>query len=93
MNTYFNINYEFDHDEIHRLIENSEKGYICVADGTVMRYVHQDMNYRKVVNDALFTISDSSWAPVFLKCQSLSRSSTLHGCHKEEKIQNVFHGQ
>lgn len=67
MKTYFNINYEFDHDEIHRLIEDTDKGYICVADGTVMRYVHQDMDYRKVVNDALFTISDSSWTPVFLK--------------------------
>ena len=67
MNTYFNINYEFDKQEIHRAIETAQKGYICVADGTVMRYVHQDMEYRKVINDALVTISDSSWTPVFLK--------------------------
>ena len=66
MNTYFNINYEFDKQEVHRAIKSAQKGYICVADGTVMRYVHQDMEYRKVVKDALLTISDSSWTPVFL---------------------------
>lgn len=67
MNYYFNIKYEFDYNEIHRLIDVSPKGYICVADGTIMRYVHKDMEYRKIVNNSLFSISDSSWTPIFLK--------------------------
>ncbi len=67
MKKYFNINYEFDKEEVHRAIETTQKGYICVADGTIMRYVHQDMAYRQIVNDAIFSISDSSWTPVFLR--------------------------
>ena len=67
MSYYFNINYVFEHDEIHRLIDVSTKGYICVADGTIMRYVHKDLEYRKIVNNSLFSISDSSWTPIFLK--------------------------
>ena len=67
MQNYFNINYEFNKHEVHRAIAEAQKGYICVADGTVMRIVHQDAEYRKAVNGALFSISDSSWTPVFLK--------------------------
>lgn len=67
MNTYFNINYEFEKEEVYRILDSAGKGYICVADGTVLRIVHQNAEYRKAVNGALFSISDSSWTPVFLK--------------------------
>ncbi len=67
MQSYFNINYEFDKQAIHHAIDTTQKGYICVADGTIMRYVHQDADYCRIVNEALFSISDSSWAPMFLK--------------------------
>ena len=30
MNTYFNINYEFDKQEVHRAIEEALKGYITL---------------------------------------------------------------
>lgn len=67
MITYFNINYEFDKNEVHRAIEAAQKGYICVADGVVMNTANRDPEYLKVVNGSLFSICDSSWVPVYLK--------------------------
>lgn len=67
MNTYFNINYEFDKAEVHRQIEEVQKGYICVADGVVMNTANRDSEYLKVVNGSLFAICDSSWVPLYLK--------------------------
>ena len=67
MNTYFNINYEFDKAEVHRQIEAAQKGYICVADGVVMNTANRNPEYLKVVNGSLFSICDSSWVPVYLK--------------------------
>ena len=67
MNTYFNINYEFDKQQVLRAIEEAQKGYICVADGVVMNTANRNPEYLKVVNGSLFSICDSSWVPVYLK--------------------------
>ena len=67
MNTYFNINYEFDKKEVHHAIEATQKGYICVADGVVMNTANRDSEYLKIVNGSLFSVCDSSWVPVYLK--------------------------
>jgi len=71
MNTYFNINYEFDRSTIWKKIDEQlqkeEPCYICVADGNILQMVHKDLEYRKIVNASLFSICDSSWVPVFLK--------------------------
>lgn len=67
MKTYFNINYEFDKQQVHRVIEMAQKGYICVADGVVMNTANREPEYLKVVNGSLFSICDSSWVPVYLK--------------------------
>ena len=71
MNRYFNINYEFDRQTVsNRIDEHLQKegaGYICVADGNIMQMVHKDLEYREVVNNSMFSICDSSWAPLFLK--------------------------
>lgn len=67
MNKYFNINYEFDKQEVHRAIEAAQKGYICVADGVVMNTANRDSEYLQVVNGSMFSICDSSWVPVYLK--------------------------
>lgn len=68
MNTYFNINYEFDRLEVHRSIEAAQKGYICVADGVVMNTANRNPEYLKVVNGSMFSICDSIWVPVYLRC-------------------------
>lgn len=67
MNTFFNINYEFDKKAVHEAIDAAHKGYICVADGVVMNTANRDEEYLKVVNGSLFSICDSSWVPVYLK--------------------------
>lgn len=67
MDKYFNINYEFDIQKIHRAIEAVSKGYICVADGVVMNTANRNPDYLKVVNGSLFSICDSSWVPVYLR--------------------------
>ena len=68
----FNINYEPDKSEILSVINdriNSRtSGYICVADGNILTMVHKDLEYRKVVQGSIFSIVDSSWVPLFVKC-------------------------
>lgn len=67
MNKYFNINYEFDKDVVHREIEARQKGYICVADGVVLNTANRTPEYLSVVNGSMFSICDSSWVPLYLK--------------------------
>ena len=71
MNSYFNINYEFDKITIWRRIDeqlqNEGARYICVADGNILQMVHKDLAYRNVVNASMFSICDSSWVPLYLK--------------------------
>lgn len=68
---YFNIRYEFDArkvlDTIGRLTAESRAAYICVADGNILSRVHEDLEYRKVVDGAEFSICDSSWVPLYLR--------------------------
>ena len=66
MNTYFNINYEFDKQKVHEAIATVQKGYICVSDGVVLSTANKDKSYLEAVNGSLFSICDSSWVPVYL---------------------------
>ena len=70
MEKYFNIRYEFDkavvQERIAQMTEEQGTGYICVADANILQQVHNDLDYRKVVDGAMFSICDSSWVPVFL---------------------------
>lgn len=71
MNTYFNINYEFDRERIHETIaerltrEGSD--YICVADGVILNIANRQPDYLEVVNGSMFSICDSSYVPLYLK--------------------------
>lgn len=71
MEKYFHINYEFNplvvQEGIAQRIAEKGTGYVCVADANILQQVHNDLNYRKVVEGAMFSICDSSWVPVFLK--------------------------
>lgn len=70
MDNYFNIRYEFDkmvvQERIAQKVTMSEAGYICVADANILQQVHNDLDYRKVVDGSMFSICDSSWVPVFV---------------------------
>ncbi len=71
MEKYFNIRYEFDKDVVQKCIAQKVTqqgaGYICVADANILQQVHNDLDYRKVVDGSMFSVCDSSWVPVFLR--------------------------
>ena len=71
METFFNIRYEFDRNTVHnrlrKTIQEKRPGYICVADGNILALVHRDADYRRTVDEAMFSICDSSWVPLFLR--------------------------
>lgn len=71
MESYFNIKYEFDKEQVHTSISTrlSKPGsdYICVADGVILENVNHNPDYKKVINDGLFSICDSSYVPLYLK--------------------------
>ena len=60
METYFNLNYEFDRSLVHRAIdeqiERREPGYICVADGVILDIANRNADYLKVVNGGMFSV-------------------------------------
>lgn len=71
MQSYFNINYEFDKSAVHAAIAKrlAEPGadYICVADGVILNTVNRVPEYREVVNGGMFSICDSSFVPLYIK--------------------------
>ncbi|MBQ4062677.1 MAG: WecB/TagA/CpsF family glycosyltransferase [Bacteroidaceae bacterium] len=71
MEQYFDIRYELNKDNIHKLIalqiEKCKPAYICAADGNILAMVNKDEEYRNIVNGSLFSICDSSWVPVFAR--------------------------
>ena len=71
MEKYFDIRYEFDVPTVHAVIDEyiakGKTGYICVADGNILTMVHNDEEYRTVIDGSIFSICDSSWVPKFVK--------------------------
>lgn len=71
METYFNINFEFDKKRVHDAIAERLKlpgaDYICVSDGVIMNIANRKRDYLKVINGGMFSICDSSFIPLYLK--------------------------
>ncbi|MCM1110328.1 MAG: WecB/TagA/CpsF family glycosyltransferase [Clostridium sp.] len=71
MKEYFNINYEFDREEVEAAIERrlDEPGgdYICVADGVVLDRANRDSRYLAAVNGGMFSVCDSSYVPLYIR--------------------------
>lgn len=83
METFFNINYEFDKEQVFNHIdsrlnlnEDGYNGYICVADGVIVNTVHRDSEYREVINKSMFSICDSGFIPLYIKL--------IHGIRREQ---------
>lgn len=79
METYFRIRFEFDKNDIFRIIDKTIEGdradYVCVADGNVLATTHVDEAYLRLVNGGLFSICDGSWTAVFIRL--------IHGVRRE----------
>jgi len=71
MARYFNIDYEFDRDEVHRRIArrigDGKPGYVCVADGVILDIANRDAGYRRVVDGGMFALCDSSFVPLYIR--------------------------
>lgn len=71
MARYFNIDYEFDRDEVHRRIArrigDRKPGYVCVADGVILDIANRDAGYRRVVDGGMFALCDSSFVPLYIR--------------------------
>lgn len=71
MATYFNIDYEFDPENVHRRIRertaSGMPGYVCVADGVILDRVNRDPEYRTVVDGSMFSLCDSSFVPLYIR--------------------------
>lgn len=80
METFFNIRYEFDKAKIWRAIDNKiikkTPAYICVCDGNILTLANKKPEYLKVVNNAIFSICDSSYIPIYLK--------QIHKIHRKQ---------
>lgn len=71
MEQYFNLNYEFDKQEvfaaIDRQLKSGKADYISVADGVILNIANRQPEYMKVINSGMFAICDSSYVPLYLK--------------------------
>lgn len=71
METFFNINFEFDRVKVHEAIENRLQkpgsDYIVVAEGTMLRCQYTDPEYLNIGNSGMFAICDSNYVPLYLK--------------------------
>ncbi len=68
---YFKLRYCFDKKEVVQKIDerllNPGSDYIIVADGFVLYTINHNAAYRRITNDAMFSICDSSFVPLYIK--------------------------
>lgn len=71
LESYFNMRYCFDKlkvvERIDRQLSTDGSGYICVADGVVLNNANRDKDFRRVTDEAMFSICDSSFVPLYIK--------------------------
>lgn len=64
---YFGIRFEFDHEEVDRIIENHIEqkipGYVVSLDGTNLSQIYFHPEYREILNGSIVNNVDSKWVP------------------------------
>lgn len=67
---YFGIKFEFDHDEVDRIIERSIKdgvvGYVISLDMNNFALSRESKDHLNIVNSSIVNNCDSSWIPVLV---------------------------
>jgi N-acetylglucosaminyldiphosphoundecaprenol N-acetyl-beta-D-mannosaminyltransferase len=67
---YFNINFEFDHNDVDSIIidhiEKKKPGYVCSLDGNNISNAQNNSHHLKIINGSIVNNCDSSWIPVIL---------------------------
>lgn len=69
MDHFFNINIEFEHDVVEKIIQDhireEKRGYVCVVDGNVVSVADRDVIYQNIINSAIVNICDGSYLASF----------------------------
>jgi N-acetylglucosaminyldiphosphoundecaprenol N-acetyl-beta-D-mannosaminyltransferase len=80
---YFNVNLEFNHSNIHRIINECaskrKKGYICVVDANVLTIAQKNRNYRNILNSSTINTCDGSSIATLAGMIYKSKFCTLSG--------------
>ena len=67
---YFGIRFEFDHDEVDKIIEEhireNKPGYVCSLDGNNFATAMNNPDHLKILNDAIVNNCDSTWVPTMV---------------------------
>lgn len=64
MKKYFNVNFQFNHQELEKTIEETSlegKGYCCFVDATSLVHSHKNEAFRAVLNASLVNSCDGSY--------------------------------
>lgn len=64
MKKYFNINLQFNHQELEKTIEETSlagKGYCCFVDATSLVHSHKNEKFRTILNASLVNSCDGSY--------------------------------
>ena len=97
-----NINIEFNHDNVDRIIQSNiqmmRKGYVCSVDGNIIAVANKDFKYNEVINSALVNLCDSSYAAFFYSLLKRKRTKPYIGADlfikyiRMKKYNQVFLG-
>ena len=64
MITIFNVQFEFDKDQVIEIINNTinqnQKGYVCIVDGNVLTNANNSDDFLNIVNNSIINICDGS---------------------------------
>ena len=70
MVNYFNINFEFNKDEVNKTIqqciETGIPGYVCSLDGNNLLSANNNLTHLQAVNGATVNLCDSAWTPLLI---------------------------
>jgi N-acetylglucosaminyldiphosphoundecaprenol N-acetyl-beta-D-mannosaminyltransferase len=81
MKKYFNINFQFNHQELEKTIEEVSlegKGYCCFVDATSLVHSHKNEQFRTILNASLVNSCDGSYIALL--------ASKIHGKQLKEYI-------
>lgn len=81
MKKYFNINFQFNHQELEKTIEETSlygKGYCCFVDATSLVHSHKNEKFRAILNASLVNSCDGSYIALL--------ASKIHGKQLKEYI-------
>jgi len=70
MEKYFNINFEFEHSKVDKIvlehIEQKVPGYVCSIDGNNCAVANTNNDHLEVINMSIVNNCDSTWVPFFI---------------------------